>query len=80
MDNYLILTHPSCINVTKWNAVVCSGSYARVAKVHRIPDPPAPDSTVSVSEYQVFGLMDTKSMTFFFKAVKKKKNYLKSGP
>ncbi|KAK7802812.1 hypothetical protein U0070_023602 [Myodes glareolus] len=29
MDNYLI-RHPSCINVTKWNAVVCSGTYAQV--------------------------------------------------
>ncbi|XP_069332505.1 cell surface hyaluronidase CEMIP2 isoform X2 [Eulemur rufifrons] len=29
MDNYLI-RHPSCVNVTKWNAVVCSGSYAQV--------------------------------------------------
>ncbi|KAM6169778.1 cell surface hyaluronidase CEMIP2 isoform 2-T2 [Rhynchocyon petersi] len=29
MDNYLI-RHPSCINQTKWNAVICSGSYAQV--------------------------------------------------
>lgn len=29
MDNYLI-RHPSCVNVTKWNAVVCSGTYAQV--------------------------------------------------
>ncbi|XP_006894484.1 PREDICTED: transmembrane protein 2 [Elephantulus edwardii] len=28
-DNYLI-RHPSCVNRTKWNAVVCSGSYAQV--------------------------------------------------
>ncbi|KAL2781357.1 cell surface hyaluronidase isoform b [Daubentonia madagascariensis] len=29
LDNYLI-RHPSCVNVTKWNAVVCSGTYAQV--------------------------------------------------
>ncbi|XP_038625586.1 cell surface hyaluronidase isoform X1 [Tachyglossus aculeatus] len=29
MDNYLI-RHPECINVTKWNGVVCSGTYAQV--------------------------------------------------
>ncbi|KAF6123587.1 cell migration inducing hyaluronidase 2 [Phyllostomus discolor] len=29
IDNYLI-RHPSCVNVTEWNAVVCSGSYAQV--------------------------------------------------
>ncbi|XP_053430882.1 cell surface hyaluronidase [Nycticebus coucang] len=29
IDNYLI-RHPSCVNVTKWNAVVCSGTYAQV--------------------------------------------------
>ncbi|XP_024411219.2 cell surface hyaluronidase CEMIP2 isoform X3 [Desmodus rotundus] len=29
IDNYLI-RHPSCVNVTKWNAAVCSGSYAQV--------------------------------------------------
>nr|KAF6433082.1 cell migration inducing hyaluronidase 2 [Molossus molossus] len=29
MDNYLI-RHPSCVNVTRWNAVICSGSYAQV--------------------------------------------------
>ncbi|XP_004464997.2 cell surface hyaluronidase CEMIP2 [Dasypus novemcinctus] len=29
LDNYLI-RHPSCVNVTKWNAVVCSGAYAQV--------------------------------------------------
>uniref|UniRef100_A0A8D1GV76 hyaluronoglucosaminidase n=1 Tax=Sus scrofa TaxID=9823 RepID=A0A8D1GV76_PIG len=29
IDNYLI-RHPSCVNVTKWNAVVCSGNYAQV--------------------------------------------------
>ncbi|XP_054376016.2 inactive cell surface hyaluronidase CEMIP2 isoform X2 [Pongo abelii] len=29
MDNYLI-RHPSCVNVTKWNAVICSGTYAQV--------------------------------------------------
>uniref|UniRef100_A0A8C0LPL7 hyaluronoglucosaminidase n=1 Tax=Canis lupus dingo TaxID=286419 RepID=A0A8C0LPL7_CANLU len=29
IDNYLI-RHPSCVNITKWNAVVCSGSYAQV--------------------------------------------------
>lgn len=29
MDNYLI-RHPNCVNVTKWNAVVCSGTYAQV--------------------------------------------------
>lgn len=29
MDNYLI-RHPSCVNITKWNAVVCSGNYAQV--------------------------------------------------
>uniref|UniRef100_A0A8C5V5C2 hyaluronoglucosaminidase n=1 Tax=Microcebus murinus TaxID=30608 RepID=A0A8C5V5C2_MICMU len=29
MDNYLI-RHPSCVNVSKWNAVVCSGTYAQV--------------------------------------------------
>nr|KAF6483621.1 cell migration inducing hyaluronidase 2 [Rousettus aegyptiacus] len=29
IDNYLI-RHPSCVNVTRWNAVVCSGNYAQV--------------------------------------------------
>ncbi|KAJ7422641.1 transmembrane protein 2 [Willisornis vidua] len=29
MDNYLI-QHPKCINITEWNAVVCSGNYAQV--------------------------------------------------
>ncbi|XP_062936600.1 inactive cell surface hyaluronidase CEMIP2 isoform X2 [Cynocephalus volans] len=29
IDNYLI-RHPNCVNVTKWNAVVCSGTYAQV--------------------------------------------------
>uniref|UniRef100_A0A8C9KMQ3 hyaluronoglucosaminidase n=1 Tax=Panthera tigris altaica TaxID=74533 RepID=A0A8C9KMQ3_PANTA len=29
IDNYLI-RHPSCVNITKWNAVVCSGNYAQV--------------------------------------------------
>ncbi|XP_036289707.1 cell surface hyaluronidase isoform X4 [Pipistrellus kuhlii] len=29
IDNYLI-RHPSCVNVTQWNAVICSGSYAQV--------------------------------------------------
>ncbi|XP_075416664.1 cell surface hyaluronidase CEMIP2 [Tenrec ecaudatus] len=29
MDNYLI-RHPSCVNATKWNAVICSGTYAQV--------------------------------------------------
>uniref|UniRef100_A0A5F9C8S8 hyaluronoglucosaminidase n=1 Tax=Oryctolagus cuniculus TaxID=9986 RepID=A0A5F9C8S8_RABIT len=29
MDNYLI-RHPNCVNVTRWNAVVCSGTYAQV--------------------------------------------------
>ncbi|KAH0628271.1 hypothetical protein JD844_009180 [Phrynosoma platyrhinos] len=29
MDNYLI-RHPDCINVTTWNGVVCSGTYAQV--------------------------------------------------
>ncbi|KAI2552846.1 cell migration inducing hyaluronidase 2 [Homo sapiens] len=29
MDNYLI-RHPSCVNVSKWNAVICSGTYAQV--------------------------------------------------
>ncbi|XP_070287607.1 cell surface hyaluronidase CEMIP2 isoform X2 [Myotis yumanensis] len=29
IDNYLI-RHPSCVNITKWNAVICSGSYAQV--------------------------------------------------
>ncbi|XP_007531305.1 inactive cell surface hyaluronidase CEMIP2 [Erinaceus europaeus] len=29
MDNYLI-RHPSCVNFTRWNAVVCSGKYAQV--------------------------------------------------
>ncbi|XP_008047252.1 transmembrane protein 2 isoform X2 [Carlito syrichta] len=29
MDNYLI-RHPNCVNVTKWNAVICSGTYAQV--------------------------------------------------
>ncbi|XP_014704347.3 cell surface hyaluronidase CEMIP2 [Equus asinus] len=29
MDNYLI-RHPSCVNMTKWNAVICSGNYAQV--------------------------------------------------
>ena len=31
IDNYLI-RHPSCVNVTKWNAVVCSGNYAQVGQ------------------------------------------------
>ncbi|XP_060618193.2 cell surface hyaluronidase CEMIP2 [Anolis sagrei] len=29
MDNYLI-RHPDCVNVTMWNGVVCSGTYAQV--------------------------------------------------
>uniref|UniRef100_A0A2K6TR87 hyaluronoglucosaminidase n=1 Tax=Saimiri boliviensis boliviensis TaxID=39432 RepID=A0A2K6TR87_SAIBB len=29
MDNYLI-RHPSCVNVTRWNAVICNGTYAQV--------------------------------------------------
>ncbi|XP_053149995.1 cell surface hyaluronidase isoform X2 [Hemicordylus capensis] len=29
MDNYLI-RHPDCINITRWNGVVCSGTYAQV--------------------------------------------------
>nr|XP_019586406.1 PREDICTED: transmembrane protein 2 isoform X2 [Rhinolophus sinicus] len=29
IDNYLI-RHPNCVNITKWNAVVCSGNYAQV--------------------------------------------------
>uniref|UniRef100_A0A8D0H9K1 hyaluronoglucosaminidase n=1 Tax=Sphenodon punctatus TaxID=8508 RepID=A0A8D0H9K1_SPHPU len=29
MDNYLI-RHPNCINVTRWNGVICSGAYAQV--------------------------------------------------
>uniref|UniRef100_A0A2K5CX32 hyaluronoglucosaminidase n=1 Tax=Aotus nancymaae TaxID=37293 RepID=A0A2K5CX32_AOTNA len=29
MDNYLI-RHPSCVNVTTWNAVICNGTYAQV--------------------------------------------------
>uniref|UniRef100_A0ABM5FSC6 hyaluronoglucosaminidase n=1 Tax=Pogona vitticeps TaxID=103695 RepID=A0ABM5FSC6_9SAUR len=29
IDNYLI-RHPDCINVTKWNGVVCSGTYAQI--------------------------------------------------
>ncbi|VTJ66193.1 Hypothetical predicted protein [Marmota monax] len=32
MDNYLI-RHPSCVNVTEWNAVVCSGTYAQYQPV-----------------------------------------------
>jgi hypothetical protein len=31
MDNYLI-RHPNCVNVTKWNAVICSGTYAQVGR------------------------------------------------
>lgn len=29
MDNYLI-QHPNCVSVSKWNGVVCSGTYAQV--------------------------------------------------
>ncbi|MGH0157285.1 UNVERIFIED_CONTAM: hypothetical protein FKN15_033569, partial [Acipenser sinensis] len=29
MDNFLI-RHPDCINVTKWNGVICSGRYSQV--------------------------------------------------
>uniref|UniRef100_A0A8C8RDF3 hyaluronoglucosaminidase n=1 Tax=Pelusios castaneus TaxID=367368 RepID=A0A8C8RDF3_9SAUR len=29
MDNFLV-RHPKCINVTSWNGVVCSGTYAQV--------------------------------------------------
>lgn len=29
MDNYLI-RHPDCVDVPKWNGVICSGSYAQV--------------------------------------------------
>ncbi|CAI9543422.1 unnamed protein product [Staurois parvus] len=29
MDNYLI-RHPKCINITEWNGVICSGTYAQV--------------------------------------------------
>ncbi|PNJ81382.1 TMEM2 isoform 9, partial [Pongo abelii] len=25
-----LIRHPSCVNVTKWNAVICSGTYAQV--------------------------------------------------
>ncbi|KAF3815947.1 hypothetical protein GH733_016052 [Mirounga leonina] len=32
IDNYLI-RHPSCVNITKWNAVVCSGNYAQYQPV-----------------------------------------------
>ena len=81
MDNYLI-RHPSCINVTKWNAVVCSGSYAQVGQnALSDPRPPAPDSTVSVrSTLQIFWLMDTSQsmIFFFFKVVKKKKNFIRN--
>lgn len=47
MDNYLI-RHPSCINVTQWNAVVCSGTYAQVgAGSSRRPSPAAAASPAS---------------------------------
>ncbi|KAE8633079.1 hypothetical protein XENTR_v10001771 [Xenopus tropicalis] len=29
IDNYLV-RHPQCINVTEWNGVICSGTYAQV--------------------------------------------------
>lgn len=29
MDNYLI-RHPKCVNITEWNGVICSGTYAQV--------------------------------------------------
>ncbi|KAM4810556.1 cell surface hyaluronidase CEMIP2 [Rhinophrynus dorsalis] len=29
IDNYLV-RHPDCINVTEWNGVICSGTYAQV--------------------------------------------------
>ncbi|MEE6459359.1 hypothetical protein FKM82_000605, partial [Ascaphus truei] len=29
MDNYLV-RHPNCVNVTEWNGVICSGTYAQV--------------------------------------------------
>uniref|UniRef100_G3VTP3 hyaluronoglucosaminidase n=1 Tax=Sarcophilus harrisii TaxID=9305 RepID=G3VTP3_SARHA len=29
MDNYLI-RHPDCVNVIKWNGIICSGTYAQV--------------------------------------------------
>lgn len=29
MDNYLV-RHPKCINITEWNGVICSGTYAQV--------------------------------------------------
>lgn len=50
IDNYLI-RHPSCVNITKWNAVVCSGNYAQVGRcaIDMRPDSePAPNSIASV--------------------------------
>jgi hypothetical protein len=39
MDNYLI-RHPNCVNITRWNAVVCSGTYAQVGPAGSlIPEP-----------------------------------------
>uniref|UniRef100_A0A5F8GU75 hyaluronoglucosaminidase n=1 Tax=Monodelphis domestica TaxID=13616 RepID=A0A5F8GU75_MONDO len=29
MDNYLI-RHPDCVNMNKWNGIICSGTYAQV--------------------------------------------------
>uniref|UniRef100_A0A4X2KBB3 hyaluronoglucosaminidase n=1 Tax=Vombatus ursinus TaxID=29139 RepID=A0A4X2KBB3_VOMUR len=29
MDNYLI-RHPDCVNMAKWNGIICSGTYAQV--------------------------------------------------
>lgn len=76
IDNYLI-RHPSCVNVTKWNAVVCSGNYAQVGQTEHIAMPdsfPAPDSIASVrSTLQLFGTLDTfQSMTFFLEKERKK--------
>uniref|UniRef100_A0AAY4CSC1 hyaluronoglucosaminidase n=1 Tax=Denticeps clupeoides TaxID=299321 RepID=A0AAY4CSC1_9TELE len=42
-DNFLI-QHPSCVNITQWNAVVCSGRYSQVY----IQSQGAPSLTLSI--------------------------------
>ncbi|KAM4707529.1 cell surface hyaluronidase CEMIP2 isoform 1-T2 [Discoglossus pictus] len=48
MDNYLI-RHPACINVTEWNGVICSGTYAQVYV--QTWNPPNLTMTITRDEY-----------------------------
>ncbi|XP_034025896.1 cell surface hyaluronidase [Thalassophryne amazonica] len=44
MDNYLI-QHPGCVNISQWNAVICSGRYSQVY----IQTQGAPSLSLSIS-------------------------------